>query len=95
MGILALTLFGLIAGAVAQLLMPGDDPGGSGILGIAITAGIGIIGAFIGGLLAALLGFGGITGFNLGSMLLAIAGAVLFLVLWRGISGGGRRRHAL
>ena len=59
MGILALLLFGLIAGAVAQLLMPGNDPGGSGFMGLIVTIGVGIIGAFVGGFLGSLLGFGG------------------------------------
>ena len=40
MGIFAFIIFGLIAGAIAQLLMPGSDPGGSGFKGIAITVGI-------------------------------------------------------
>lgn len=95
MGILALLLFGLIAGAVAQLVMPGNDPGGSGFMGMLITIGVGIIGAFVGGFLGSVLGFGGITGFNLGSLALAIIGAVVFLAIWRAISGGGGRRHAV
>ena len=92
MGILALILFGLIAGAIAQMLMPGDDPGGSGFMGMLITIGVGIIGSFVGGWLGSLLGFGGITGFNIGSLLIAIVGAVIFLAIWRAVSGGGRRR---
>ena len=94
MGILALLLFGLIAGAVAQLLMPGNDPGGSGFMGLIVTIGVGIIGAFVGGFLGSLLGFGGITGFNIGSLVIAIVGAVVFLAIWRAVSGGGRR-HAV
>ena len=94
MGILALLLFGLIAGAVAQLLMPGNDPGGSGFMGLIVTIGVGIIGAFVGGFLGSLLGFGGITGFNIGSLVLAIVGAIVFLAIWRAVSGGGRR-HAV
>ncbi len=94
MGILALLLFGLIAGAVAQLLMPGNDPGGSGFMGLIVTIGVGIIGAFVGGFLGSLLGFGGITGFNIGSLVIAIVGAIVFLAIWRAVSGGGRR-HAV
>lgn len=94
MGILALLLFGLIAGAVAQLLMPGDDPGGSGFMGLIVTVGVGIVGAFVGGFLGSFLGFGGITGFNIGSLVIAIVGAVIFLAIWRAVSGGGRR-HAV
>ena len=96
MGILALLLFGLIAGAVARLLMPGPDPGGAGLMGLIVTIGIGIIGAFVGGFLGSLMGFGGITGFDIRSFALAILGAVVFLAVWRALSGGGRgRRHAL
>jgi uncharacterized membrane protein YeaQ/YmgE (transglycosylase-associated protein family) len=42
MGILSWILFGLIAGAIAKFLMPGDDPGG-----IIVTILIGIVGALV------------------------------------------------
>jgi len=54
------------------------DPGG-----IIITILIGIAGAFVGGFIGSLLGLGTVTGFNIGSFLLAIAGAILLLVLYR------------
>ncbi len=92
MGILAFLVFGLIAGAVAQMLMPGKDPGGSGFRGIVITIGIGILGAFVGGFIGSALRLGSVTGFNFGSFALAILGAVIFLAIWRAISGGSRRR---
>ena len=88
MGIIALLIFGLIAGAIAQMVMPGPDFGGRGGMGILITIGVGIIGSFVGGLLGAAMGLGGITGFNLGSFLLAIAGAIVFLALWRSVGLG-------
>lgn len=96
MGILAWIIFGLIAGAVAHLIMPGEDPGGSGFVGIVITILIGIAGAIVGGFIGAALGFGGVTGFDLGSFLIAIGGALLLLILWRVIGGsfGDRARHA-
>jgi uncharacterized membrane protein YeaQ/YmgE (transglycosylase-associated protein family) len=53
MGILSWIVFGLIAGALAKLIMPGDDPGG-----IIVTIIIGIAGAIIGGFVAVLLGYG-------------------------------------
>lgn len=90
MGILAWIVFGLIAGALAQMLVPGDDPGGGGLMGWVVTMLIGIAGAVIGGLVGAALGFGGVTGFNLGSFLIAVGGAVLLLIAWRAIAGGGR-----
>ena len=71
-------VFGLIVGALAKLLMPGKDPGG-----IIVTILIGIAGAFVGGFLGSFLGLGPITGFNLGSILLATGGAILLLILYR------------
>lgn len=86
MGILAWLLFGLIAGAIAQLILPGDDPGGRGGLGIIITIVIGIVGAFVGGLIGALAGFGGVTDFDVRSLIIAIVGALVLLVAWRFIA---------
>ena len=49
--IIAWIIIGLVAGALAKLIMPGDDPGG-----IIVTILIGIAGAFVGGFLASLIG---------------------------------------
>ncbi len=78
MGILSWIVLGLIVGALAKLVMPGDDPGG-----IIVTILIGIAGAFLGGYLGSLLGLGTVTGFNFGSILLAIVGALILLILYR------------
>lgn len=83
MSILAWIIFGLIAGAVAQLLLPGGDPGGRSLTGIIITVLIGIVGAFVGGLIGAGLGFGGVNDFDIRSMLIAILGAIVVLVAYR------------
>lgn len=87
MGILTWIIFGLLAGAAAQLIMPGDDPGGRGCMGWFITMAVGILGAIVGGFIGALLGFGGVTGFNLGSFLIAVLGALVVLFLWRQFGG--------
>ena len=50
MGILSWIIFGLIAGAIAKLLMPGRDPGGW-----IVTILLGIAGSFVGGFLASTL----------------------------------------
>jgi uncharacterized membrane protein YeaQ/YmgE (transglycosylase-associated protein family) len=48
---------------------------------------IGIVGALLGGWIATVLGFGGLSGFDVRSLVIAILGAVLLLVLWRLVSG--------
>ena len=78
MGILSLIIFGLIAGALAKLIMPGNDPGG-----FIITILLGIAGAIVGGFIGTALGFGDVTGFNFGSFIIAILGAIILLVLYR------------
>ena len=83
MGILSWILLGLIVGALAKWIMPGPDPGG-----MIITILLGIAGAFIGGYLATLIGLGTVNGFNLGSLVIAIAGALLLLWGHRRIRGG-------
>ncbi len=78
MGILSWAIFGLIAGALAKWIMPGKDPGG-----IFITMLLGIAGALVGGFLGSTIGLGSVTGFNLGSFLVAVLGAVLLLWIYR------------
>jgi uncharacterized membrane protein YeaQ/YmgE (transglycosylase-associated protein family) len=80
MGLLSWILFGLIAGALAKLVMPGNDPGGC-----IITTIVGIVGAVLGGFVATAMGFGGISGFDLRSMGIAILGAILLLAIYRAI----------
>jgi uncharacterized membrane protein YeaQ/YmgE (transglycosylase-associated protein family) len=48
-----------------------------------VTCGIGIAGAFVGGFLSSTLGLGSVTGFNLGSLVIATAGALLLLFGYR------------
>jgi uncharacterized membrane protein YeaQ/YmgE (transglycosylase-associated protein family) len=78
MGIISWIIMGLIVGVVAKFIMPGKDPGG-----FIVTILLGIAGAFFGGYIGSILGFGAVTGFNLGSLLLSIGGAVLILILYR------------
>ncbi len=78
MGILAWLVLGLIVGAVAKAIMPGDDPGG-----LVVTILIGIAGAFVGGFIATTLGIGSFTGFNLGSMAIAVMGSLVLLFAYR------------
>ena len=78
MGILAWIVFGLIAGALAKFIMPGKDPGG-----VIVTILIGIAGAILGGFIGTQLGFGGVSGFDLRSLGIAIVGALVLLWLYR------------
>ncbi|MGH7445500.1 MAG: GlsB/YeaQ/YmgE family stress response membrane protein [Longimicrobiales bacterium] len=87
MGILSWILFGLIAGAVAKLIMPGKDPGGC-----LVTVAIGILGALLGGFLSTeLLDWGSVTGFNFRSFAIAILGAIVLLGIYRIFLGRPRR----
>ncbi len=78
MGIISWIILGLIVGALAKWIMPGEDPGG-----IIITIVIGIVGALIGGFLSSLIGLGTVTGLNLGSIIIALVGALVLLWLYR------------
>ena len=78
MGIFSWIIMGLIVGALAKFLRPGDDPGG-----IIVTILIGIAGAFVGGFVGARMGLGTVSGFNLGSLALATGGALILLILYR------------
>jgi uncharacterized membrane protein YeaQ/YmgE (transglycosylase-associated protein family) len=78
MGILYWIVLGLIVGLLAKFIMPGKDPGG-----IIITILLGIAGAFVGGYVGSLLKLGSVTGFNVVSLLLALGGAVLLLLIYR------------
>lgn len=84
MGIIVWIIFGLIAGAVAKFIMPGDDPGG-----FIVTILIGIAGALVGGFISTAIGFGTVTGFNLGSFIIAILGAIILLGIYRTLKKRG------
>jgi uncharacterized membrane protein YeaQ/YmgE (transglycosylase-associated protein family) len=78
MGILAWLIMGLVVGVIAKFIMPGKDPGG-----FIITIILGIAGAFVGGFIASKIGFGSVTGFDLRSLLIAVGGAIILLVIYR------------
>jgi uncharacterized membrane protein YeaQ/YmgE (transglycosylase-associated protein family) len=73
-------LLGLLAGALAKYLMPGRDPSGC-----IVTIVLGIVGAFIGGLIGTAEGWGSVTAarFEPRSLALAILGAIVILVVGR------------
>ncbi len=78
--ILYLLVVGLIAGAVARFLVPGDDP--MGVLGTIV---LGIVGSFVGGFLGyALFGVDFEEGaFQAAGLIGSIIGAVITLLLYR------------
>ena len=78
MGIIAWIVVGLIAGVLAKLIMPGDDPGG-----FIVTILLGIVGAFVGGFVVNLFGGAGVSGFNIWSILVATLGAIILLAIYR------------
>ncbi len=82
MGIFSWIFLGLIVGILAKWIMPGKDPGG-----IIITIIIGIAGALLGGFIGSILGLGTVTGFNLGSLILATVGALGLLFGYRKLKG--------
>jgi uncharacterized membrane protein YeaQ/YmgE (transglycosylase-associated protein family) len=83
MGILSWIVVGLIAGLLAKLALPGDDPGG-----LIVTTLIGIAGALVGGFVVGVLGGAGVTGLNIWSILVATLGAVILLAIYRLFAGG-------
>ena len=86
MGILAWIVLGLIAGAIAKAIMPGDDPGG-----FIVTTLIGIVGAFLGGFIGNAITGAGLNGFSLWSILLAVVGSLLLLWIYRMTTRGRTR----
>ena len=78
MGILSWIIFGLIAGVIAKLIMPGRDPGG-----FIVTILLGIAGAIVGGLIGNMVGFGNVQGFDFRSFIVAIVGAIVLLIVYR------------
>jgi uncharacterized membrane protein YeaQ/YmgE (transglycosylase-associated protein family) len=82
-GILGWILFGLVVGAVAKLLMPGNDPGG-----IIVTMLLGIVGAVVGGWIGRAMGLYGPN--DPAGFLMSLIGAVALLAVYRMMAG--RRR---
>lgn len=76
MSIITWIILGLIAGYIASLITKTRE-------GMLTNIVVGIIGAFIGGLVLNLFGTGGVSGFNLPSILTAVLGAVILLAIVR------------
>ncbi|PKO15331.1 GlsB/YeaQ/YmgE family stress response membrane protein [candidate division BRC1 bacterium HGW-BRC1-1] len=83
MGLISTFIFGLVAGIVAKMLMPGRDPGG-----FIITAIIGIVGAFIGKYISELVGgTENLMRWTWPGFFYSVLGAIVLLFLYRMIRG--------
>jgi uncharacterized membrane protein YeaQ/YmgE (transglycosylase-associated protein family) len=81
MGILTWIVLGLIAGFIASKIV---NKQGEGFL---LNIVLGIVGAVVGGFLFSSLGGTPVTGFNLYSMMVAVVGAIVVLLIYRAVSG--------
>lgn len=83
MGFIAWIVFGAIAGWIASILLKTNEQ--QGIFGNII---VGIIGAAVGGWISGFLFDGaGVTGFNIRSFIIAVIGAIVFLMIKGAITG--------
>jgi uncharacterized membrane protein YeaQ/YmgE (transglycosylase-associated protein family) len=80
-------LIGLIAGALAKLIMPGKDPGG-----VLVTMALGVGGSFLAGFLGKAVGWYRQPGSGPG-LIMSILGALVLLGIYRLVSGRGLGRH--
>ena len=76
MGIIFFLILGGVAGWIASLIMSTD-----GSQGVLANVAIGIIGAFVGGMLFNVFGGVGVTGFNIWSLVVAVVGSVVLIWL--------------
>jgi len=81
MSILTWIVLGLIAGFIAAKIV--NKKGAGFFLDIVL----GIVGAVVGGFLFTALGESGVTGFNLYSLVVAVVGAIVVLVIYHAIVG--------
>ena len=76
MGIIAWIVLGLISGFIASKII---NKTGEGLI---VDILLGIVGAFVGGWLFTRFGYAGVTGFNIYSMLVAVVGAIVVLLIY-------------
>lgn len=79
MSIIGWLILGLISGFIASKIVNKQGEG------VVLDIVLGIVGALVGGWLFAQFGGQGVTGFNLYSMLVAIIGAVIVLVVYHAV----------
>jgi uncharacterized membrane protein YeaQ/YmgE (transglycosylase-associated protein family) len=84
MGIISWIILGLIAGFIGGKIVNSEGQG------FWLNIALGIVGAIVGGFLFDFFGASGVTGLNIYSMIVAIVGAVVVLLIYNAING--RRR---
>lgn len=82
MGFIAWIVFGALIGWLASMIAGTNEE--QGALGNII---VGIIGAFVGGLLANLVGISGVSGFDFRSMAVALVGSIILLFIFSSVRG--------
>ena len=87
--IITLIIIGLIAGFVARALVPGDDS-----MSITATIALGIVGSFVGGFLASLIGRGDGSYLNAAGIIGSVIGAIVALLVYNAVTGKKRRIRA-
>ena len=85
MGIISWIILGLIAGFIGSKIV---DKQGQGFL---LNMALGIVGALVGGFLFTFFGATGVTGLNLYSMIVAIVGAIVVLLIYNALTGSRSR----
>jgi uncharacterized membrane protein YeaQ/YmgE (transglycosylase-associated protein family) len=81
MSIIAWIILGLIAGFIASKIV---NKSGEGVL---LDIVLGVVGAVVGGWLFSIFGMAGVSGLNIYSLLVAVIGAVVFLIAYHAIIG--------
>jgi uncharacterized membrane protein YeaQ/YmgE (transglycosylase-associated protein family) len=89
MGIIGFLVAGLVIGALARLVKPGKQN-----LSLLVTLLLGVVGSVIGGLVANMLGTGGIMELNAIGFIVAVIAAVLLIGIAEGMSGNRTTTHA-
>jgi uncharacterized membrane protein YeaQ/YmgE (transglycosylase-associated protein family) len=86
-GIISWIIVGAIAGYIAGMLVRGDES--LGVIGHIV---LGIIGALIGGFIAGVLTGGNdyVTGINIPTIVVAVIGAVILVLIWNAVTGRTR-----
>ena len=85
MSIIGWIILGLIAGFIANKIVEGSGQG------LFLNIALGIVGALVGGFLyAQVLGGEGVTGVNIGSIIVSIIGAIIVLWVYNAVAGRGR-----